>query len=161
MVNQAKRLRLKRVDAFMGTLFLLIVLAGGVVMFSGCRSIRPPRNSRPVVRTMIVTGYCKCGKCCSWKRTWYGRAVIAAGPRAGQRKEVGITASGSRAMPGTIAADTRLYPMGTVMHVEGYGYGRVEDRGGAIKQQHIDLYFRSHREAREWGRKTMRVKVWL
>ena len=34
---------------------------------------------------------------------------------------------------GTIAADPRHYPFGTKMFVPGYGWGTVEDVGGAIK----------------------------
>jgi 3D (Asp-Asp-Asp) domain-containing protein len=72
-----------------------------------------------------------------------------------------VTASGTKARKGTIAADTRKFPFGTIMYIEGYGYGRVEDRGGAIKGNHIDLYFRTHQQALEWGKQTKRVKVWL
>ena len=79
----------------------------------------------------------------------------------GQRKEVGVTASGSRATPGTIAADTRIFPFGTIMHVPGYGYGRVEDRGGAIKGHKIDLYYHDHNDALKWGRQHIVVDVWL
>ncbi len=79
----------------------------------------------------------------------------------GKRKKVGITANGTKARKGTIAADTRKYPFGTIMYIEGYGYGRVEDRGGAIKGQHIDLFFRTHKQAIEWGRQKKRIKVWL
>lgn len=62
---------------------------------------------------------------------------------------------------GTIAADTRYYPFGTRMYVPGYGWGRVEDRGGAIKgSNRIDLYFKSHQEALEWGRKRLRVEIY-
>ena len=110
---------------------------------------------------MVVTGYCKCGKCCGWRRTWYGRPVVASGPNKGQRKKVGITASGTKGRVGTIAADTARYPFGTVMSVPGYGYGRVEDRGSAITGNHIDLFFKKHRHAVAWGRKTLRVKVWI
>jgi 3D (Asp-Asp-Asp) domain-containing protein len=46
------------------------------------------------------------------------------------------------------------------MYIEGYGYGRVEDRGGGIKGEHIDLYFPTHRQALQWGRQVKRVKVW-
>jgi hypothetical protein len=61
---------------------------------------------------------------------------------------------------GTIAADTRYYPFGTRMYVPGYGWGRVEDRGGAIKgSDRIDLYFNSHEEALHWGRKKLHVQV--
>jgi len=110
---------------------------------------------------VVATGYCPCGKCCGWHRNWLGIPVYSAGLSKGKRKHVGITASGSKAQTGTIAADTRIYPFGTVMYVEGYGYGRVEDRGGDIKGQHIDLYFPSHRQALQWGRRNARVAVWF
>ncbi|MBV5317247.1 MAG: 3D domain-containing protein [Desulfobulbaceae bacterium] len=61
---------------------------------------------------------------------------------------------------GTIAADTRYYSIGTRMYVPGYGWGRVEDRGGAIKgPDRIDLYFDSHGDALLWGRKKLRVQI--
>jgi len=136
------------------------MLAVVALTVTGCVRHRPPRGVQPETVTMTVTGYCPCGKCCGWERNWRFRPVYSYGPQKGQRKQVGITASGTRARPGTIAADTRLYPFGTIMYVEGYGYGRVEDRGGAIKGQSIDLYFRTHRQALEWGRQQKQVRVW-
>lgn len=138
-----------------------LMLLGLCLILGGCRGIRPPRDGRPVVKSLLVTGYCKCGECCSWHRTWYGRAVCSNGPDKGKRKVVGMTASGSMARPGTIAADTSRYPFGTIMHVEGYGFGRVEDRGSQVKGAHIDLFFRTHQQAVEWGRKKMRVRIWF
>lgn len=62
---------------------------------------------------------------------------------------------------GTIAADTKYYPFGTEMFVPGYGWGVVEDRGGAIKgPDRIDLYFDSHSDALEWGRKRVKVEIY-
>lgn len=112
---------------------------------------------------MKVTGYCKCKKCCGWKRSWWrlGMPVYASGPSKGKHKKVGVTASGTKAQLGTIAADTSRYPMGTIMEIPGYGRGRVEDRGGAIRGDHIDLYFKSHKDALRWGNKTVTVTVWL
>ncbi len=112
---------------------------------------------------MEVTGYCPCGICCGWKRSWFGLGppVFASGPQKGQRKIVGQTASGTQARPGTVAADTTVLPFGTIVYVEGYGWGRVEDRGGAIKGNKLDLFFRSHRQALEWGRQQKTVQVWL
>ena len=110
-------------------------------------------------RTMLTTGYCKCGKCCSWERTWAGTPVHSSGPKKGQRKKIGQTACGEQASHGTIAADSR-YRFGTVMYVPGYGYGRVEDRGGGINGNHIDLYFKTHEAAKKWGKQTKRVKIW-
>ncbi len=61
---------------------------------------------------------------------------------------------------GTIAADTRYYPFGTVMHIPGYGKGIVEDRGSAIKGRgRIDLFFDSHSDALVWGRKKVPVTI--
>lgn len=61
---------------------------------------------------------------------------------------------------GTIAADTRYYPFGTRMYVPGYGWGTVEDRGGAIKgPERIDIFYSSHSDALEWGRKKVRVQI--
>jgi 3D domain len=61
---------------------------------------------------------------------------------------------------GTIAADTRYYPFGTRMYIPGWGPGRVEDRGGAIKgPRHIDIYFDSHSDARSWGRRRTEVEI--
>jgi len=140
--------------------FSPVLLLIAVLLIAGCRGIRPPGDTRPFVRTLTVTGYCKCGKCCGWHRTWYGRPVVSAGPNRGKRKVVGRTASGAMARPGTIAADTTRYPFGTVMYIDGYGYGRVEDRGAAIKGDRIDLFFRTHQQALEWGKRRMRVKIW-
>ena len=138
----------------------VVSIALVALVCSGCCRVRPPRGREPVLRSMTVTGYCRCGKCCGWRRTWYGRPVHSVGPQKGKAKQVGLTASGAKAKRGTIAADTSRYPFGTVMWVEGYGYGRVEDRGGAVKGEHIDLFFGSHKEALEWGRQTVPVKVW-
>lgn len=74
---------------------------------------------------------------------------------------MGVTASGTKAKKGTIAADTRYFPFGTVMFVPGYGVGKVEDRGGAIQgAARIDLFFKTHQQALEWGRRRLKVQVW-
>ena len=143
-----------------GRLRILALLAVLLATSCGCRDIRPPAGYIATERDLLTTGYCKCRKCCGWEYRW-GRPVYSSGPLKGKRKKVGVTASGSRARRGTIAADTRRYPFGTVMYVPGYGYGRVEDRGGVIAGQHVDLYFSSHREALRWGRQKKSVKVWL
>jgi len=112
---------------------------------------------------METTGYCSCRKCCGWKRSVWPpfRTVYASGRNKGKPKKVGITASGTKVHKGTLAADTRYYSFGTVMHIPGYGYGRVEDTGGAIKgSARIDLFFKTHRQALQWGRKKVRVQVW-
>ncbi|MGN0847045.1 MAG: 3D domain-containing protein [Kiritimatiellia bacterium] len=108
-----------------------------------------------------VTGYCNCGACCGWKRNWFGFGwpVYASGLLKGKPKKVGVTARGTAAKRGTIAADPKVFPFGTRLRVPGYGDGVVEDVGGAVVGRHIDIWFPSHAEARKWGTKTMEVEV--
>ncbi len=139
----------------------VLLFAAGCTTTGGGRRGSPPAANDPRWRTlaMTVTGYCPCGACCNWRRTWYGRAVIASGPRAGERKAVGITASGKRAGRGMIAADPDVLPMRTQLFVPGYGYGTVEDTGGAIQGNKLDLFFETHTQARQWGVKKLNVRV--
>ncbi|MBE0582255.1 MAG: 3D domain-containing protein [Desulfofustis sp.] len=61
---------------------------------------------------------------------------------------------------GTIAADTKYYPFGTRMYVPDYGWGRVEDRGSAIKgPTRIDIFYHSHQDALQWGRRRVNVTI--
>lgn len=133
-----------------------------LVLEMGCASRpKPPRGVSAYNRDMEVSAYDAGKKSTNWKRNWRLQPVVASGPNRGQPKKVGITASGTRARPGTIAADTSYYPFGTVMYVPGYGYGRVEDRGGAIKgPDKIDVFFRRRSKALQWGRQRLRVRVW-
>jgi len=85
--------------------------------------------------------------------------VYAYGSMEGEKKKIGQTASGTKAKPGTIAADTTVFSFGTRMKIPGYGWGTVEDRGGAIKGGKIDLFFKTHKQALEWGRQTVTVEV--
>ena len=129
-----------------------------LMLLAGCAS-NGNSEMRPadLKKSMEITAYCPCKKCCGWHRNWRGKPMT----NGGYPKKVGITASGVKAKPGTIAADTTKYPFGTGMYVPGYGYGTVEDRGGAIKGERIDLFFKKHREALEWGRVKADVHIWL
>lgn len=139
-----------------GVLAICPVLLAGCISFGG----KPRNYAWSEERVLTVTAYCDCKRCTGWKRNWRGRAVFANGENKGERKRVGITASGTRARRGTIAADTARYPFGTIMYVPGYGYGTVEDRGSAIQGDHIDLFFGSHADAMRWGRQSKRVTVY-
>ena len=159
----------ERILAFAQRVLAVMSIVAVVALFAfieGCRTSRPSerdvRGWRRSVVSMEVTGYDSGPRSCNWKRNWFGRPVIASGPNKGKPKAVGITASGSRAKRGTIAADKRIYPFGTVMYVPGYGWGTVEDTGGAIKgPARIDLWFSSEREALKWGRRrNVSVTVW-
>jgi 3D (Asp-Asp-Asp) domain-containing protein len=124
------------------------------------KHVRPPKGTVPVTVEMETTSYCHCRRCCSYKWMLF-IPYQKRGMFKYRIKHVGITSSGAMTRPGTIAADTSIYPYGTVMHIPGYGYGRVEDTGGAIKGHHIDLYRPNHWFARHWGVRTKKVRIWL
>lgn len=75
----------------------------------------------------------------------------------------GITKSGvkvRRDLYSTIAADTRVFPIGSILWIPGYGYGVVADTGSAIKKKKIDLYYETVDDVyKKWGKKTLDVYV--
>ena len=71
----------------------------------------------------------------------------------------GVTATGTVPRPGVISVDPKVIPLGTLLYVEGYGYGRAEDTGGVIKGDKLDLFFETEEEAIRWGRQLVRVEV--
>lgn len=86
-----------------------------------------------------VTAYCPCSICCG-------------------KFASGYTASGTKATAGrTIATDSK-FAFGTKLSINGTIY-IVEDRGGAITGNKIDLYFNTHAEALAWGVKYLPVTV--
>lgn len=90
-----------------------------------------------------LTAYCACEKCCGH---W---ATIR--PKDEDGKTIVYTANQSIAKQGvTVAADTNVLPFGTVLLIDDHEY-IVQDRGGAINGNRIDIYFESHEEALQFG----------
>lgn len=72
----------------------------------------------------------------------------------------GITYSGTTVKEGrTIAADLTVLPVGTRVYIEGVGERTVEDKGGGVKGQHIDLYIADLDEAQDWGKQSKKLYV--
>lgn len=69
------------------------------------------------------------------------------------------TATGLKAQRGVVAVDPRVIPLGTRVHVEGYGNAIAADTGGAIKGMRIDLCFDTLAECNAYGRRTVRVEI--
>jgi len=66
----------------------------------------------------------------------------------------GVTASGARVTEGrTIAVDPKVIPMGWWVYIEGIGFRRAEDTGGAVKGKKIDVYFDSEDYVDRFGLK--------
>lgn len=94
---------------------------------------------QPVIKEYVITAYCPCVKCCG--------------------KSNGITASGVKATEGVTVAMDKSIPFGAKIYIDGVGERIVQDRGGAIKGNRIDLYFDSHQEALNFGRQTKQVTI--
>ncbi len=88
--------------------------------------------------TYKITAYCSCAKCCG--------------------KTTGRTASGTTATAGRTVAAPAKFAFGTKLNIGGHIY-TVEDRGGAIKGNKIDIYVNSHSAALQWGVKYLPVSV--
>lgn len=73
--------------------------------------------------------------------------------------EDGVTYTGLPVDTGMIAVDPKVIPLGTILWVEGYGYGIAADIGGVIKGNHIDLFFHSKEEAFDWGVREVKVVI--
>lgn len=74
----------------------------------------------------------------------------------------GRTASGEYVRPGVIAADPRVLPIGTVVHLRAGRYTgtyTVLDTGARIKGRLIDIYVPNYKDARAFGRQQVKIKV--
>lgn len=72
----------------------------------------------------------------------------------------GITKSGKPTEVGvTAAADWSVLPKGSIVYIEGVGFREIQDVGGAVKSNHIDVLVRDHSEALKLGVDT--EDVWI
>lgn len=100
-------------------------------------------SSQKYIGTFKLTGYCPCSICCG---KWAN----------------GITASGKKAVEGiTVAADPRVIPLGTRVYIEGLGERVVQDTGGAIKNNKIDVYVSYHNKAYNAAYNQSAARVWI
>ena len=87
-----------------------------------------------------IIAYCPCEKCCG---KWSD----------------GVTASGHKIKSGDkFCAAPRSIPFGTMLDIPEYGVVPVLDRGGAIKEGRLDVFFPTHQEALNWGVKHLAVR---
>ncbi len=89
--------------------------------------------------TFNVSAYCGCKEC---SEGWGNQ-----------------TASGATPVQGITIAAGSQYPFGTKIHLEGLGTYIVQDRGGAIKGNKIDVYFDSHSACNNFGRQYIKGYV--
>lgn len=100
----------------------------------------------PKTVRLNTSAYCSCAMCCG--------------------KTNGITSSGSRAKEWHTVAAGSGYPIGTVIYIPAFadkpngGWFVVEDRGGAISNNKIDIYMGSHSSALSFGRRNLECYIY-
>lgn len=95
-------------------------------------------KSDTVTKVYKITAYCSCSKCCG--------------------KSNGLTAMGTKATAGRTVAASSKFAYGTKLNINGHTYV-VEDRGGSINGDKIDIYVNSHAEALAWGVRYLPVSI--
>ena len=83
-----------------------------------------------------ATGYCSCEKCSGGYAKTYSGTI----PQAKH----------------TIAADLDVFPLGTKLVIDGVVY-TVEDMGGGVDGNRLDIYFATHEDALDFGLQTVKV----
>lgn len=91
------------------------------------------QKDRVYIGKFTITHYCSC-KICNGK--WAGYPA----------------ANGERLQDGyTIAVDTDVIPLNTMVYIDGYGTRKAQDTGNKIKGNKIDVYMSNHDECLKMG----------
>lgn len=140
-MNYSKNTRKQRAFKRCVTIWIATFIVGyafGTLITTAVKSNQPNETvveaaEEPLISlgTFKFTAYCPCSKCCG--------------------KSDGITKTGVKATQGrTIAVDPKVIPLGSIVIIDGHEY-IAEDVGGSIKENRIDLFFDSHKEALDFG----------
>lgn len=86
--------------------------------------------------TFKISGYCNCSRCSGGNNYTYSGTV----PKANH----------------TLSADLDKFPLGTKLYIDGVVY-IVEDMGGGVLGDRLDIFFDTHEEALDYGVKEVEV----
>lgn len=109
--------------------------------------IQEVENITSIITTLNTSAYCSCEICCG--------------------KTDGKTASGKMATAWHTVAAGNDYPIGTIIYIPALvdkpngGWFVVEDRGGAISNEKLDVFFNTHEEAIQFGRKSLEAYIYI
>ena len=104
----------------------------------------------PIVKTLNTSAY----------------TASTCGKKAGS-KGYGVTSSGKKASSWYTVAAGKNYPVGTVIYVPALknkpngGWFVVQDRGGAISNNRLDIYMSTYNECIQFGRKNLECYIYV
>lgn len=143
-VNKVIEVRTKQVTSRSGS--TLVTASTNPATTSTASLAKKVEGITPKVSTFNTSAYCACRSCCG--------------------KTNGITASGAKASQWCTIAAGSCYPMGTVIYIPYFknkpngGWFVVQDRGGAISSNRIDVFMGSHSQALQFGRRNLTCYVY-
>ena len=143
-VNKVIEVRTKQVTSRSGS--ALVTASTNPAATSTASLAKKVEGITPKVSTFNTSAYCACRSCCG--------------------KTNGITASGAKASQWCTIAAGSCYPMGTVIYIPYFknkpngGWFVVQDRGGAISSNRIDVFMGSHSQALQFGRRNLTCYVY-
>ena len=132
-------------------ILILILIAFFIPAFMPKQEVQEPTKQESVVEIpskylgeFSISHYCSCPICTSTPKG--SRTATGHIPREGR----------------TVAVDTKLIPLHSVIYIEGLGTFVAEDVGGGVKGKHLDIYIDDHQRALGLG--TLggaKLKVWV
>jgi 3D (Asp-Asp-Asp) domain-containing protein len=138
--------------------FIIGMALGFMLSLAVWVGVPKPTNPKPTVQLQNVNQEVK--QPVKAKSLMMTVTAYDPGPKScGKWAKYGLTKTGKRARRGIIAVDPKVIPFHTLLFVPGYGYGVAEDTGSAIKGNHIDVCFPSYRQAKQWGRRRLKVNI--
>lgn len=143
-VNKVIEIRTKQITSRSGS--TLVTASTNPATTSTASLAKKVEGITPKVSTFNTSAYCACRSCCG--------------------KTNGITASGAKASQWCTIAAGSCYPMGTVIYIPYFknkpngGWFVVQDRGGAISSNRIDVFMGSHSQALQFGRRNLTCYVY-
>jgi len=122
-----------------------------------------PVKSEEEIRRDKVLAKWKTKQVTKWENLPQGKFTINASAYTAAADEcgwnTGITASGLKVKEKHTLACPPELPFGAKVRIEGYGVFTCEDRGGAIKGNHFDIYMETKTEAFAFGRRNLIAEI--
>lgn len=87
--------------------------------------------------------------------TFYCDCPICVGKKSVVRTATGSIPHSKR----TIAVDTSIIPMHSIVYIKGLGFYVAEDTGGHIKGKRVDIFVDNHQQAQKLGKKTVEIYI--
>jgi len=124
----------------------------------------PIKTEKELKREKVLAQW-KTKQALKWGNLPVGKFTINASAYTAAADEcgwnTGITASGLIVEENRTIACPPEYPFGAEIKIEGYGTFVCEDRGGAIKGNHFDIYMQTKAQAFAFGRRNLTAEVVL